>query len=167
MEKYTSTDSMLIFSGGYYLSDTVKSAGYNRNACIGSDMFNVNGKLFVLTVWESNRSGHPHIYSRLVELYMYGVEPQKILLNSFTLEQNYPNPFNPSTTISFVIPSKVYVTLKVFDILGREIAILASEELSAGNYSRKWNAANISSGIYFYRIEAGSFTDTKKLLLLK
>ena len=81
MEKYTSTDSMLIFSGGYYLSDTVKSAGYNRNACIGSDMFNVNGKLFVLTVWESNRSGHPHIYSRLVELYMYGVEPQKILLN--------------------------------------------------------------------------------------
>jgi hypothetical protein len=85
----------------------------------------------------------------------------------FSLEQNHPNPFNPSTTISFVISSKSYVTLKVFDIMGREIATVASEELSAGTYSRQWNAANISSGIYFYRLQAGSFTETKKLVLLR
>ena len=85
----------------------------------------------------------------------------------FRLSQNYPNPFNPSTTISFTLPSRSFVTLKVFDIIGREIATIVSEELPAGNYSKQWNAANMSSGIYFYRLEAGSFTETKKLVLLR
>jgi hypothetical protein len=89
------------------------------------------------------------------------------IVTKFVLSQNYPNPFNPSTTISFAIPSKAYVTLKVFDIMGREVATIVSEELSAGNYSRQWNAANMSSGIYFYRLQAGSYTETKKLVLLR
>jgi hypothetical protein len=59
------------------------------------------------------------------------------------------------------------VSLKVFDLIGREVAIIVSEEMSAGSYSRQWNAANMSSGIYFYRLQAGSFTETKKLILLK
>ena len=86
---------------------------------------------------------------------------------SFALDQNYPNPFNPTTTISFSFPSKSFVTLKMFDILGKEVATIISEEMSAGSYSRQWNAANMSSGIYFYRLQAGSFTETKKLILLK
>jgi hypothetical protein len=167
MEKYTRTDSMLIFSAGYYMADTVKSTGYNRYACIGSDMFIADGNLSVLTVWESNRSGHSHIYSRLVGLYINGVEPPIISPNSFTLEQNYPNPFNPTTTISFSLPSKSFVSLKVFDVIGREVAIIVSEELSAGNYSRQWNATNLSSGIYFYRLQSGSYIETKKLVLLR
>jgi hypothetical protein len=85
----------------------------------------------------------------------------------FSLKQNYPNPFNPSTTISFDIPTKSFVTLKIYDLIGREIAILASEELSAGSYTRIWNAGRFASGIYFYRLQAGSFINTKKLLLLK
>jgi photosystem II stability/assembly factor-like uncharacterized protein len=85
----------------------------------------------------------------------------------FVLEQNYPNPFNPSSTISFSLPSKSFVSLKVFDIVGREVATIVSEELSAGNHTRQWNAANMSSGIYFYRLQAGSFTETKKLVLLR
>jgi hypothetical protein len=85
----------------------------------------------------------------------------------FTLYQNYPNPFNPSTFISFALPSKAYVKLIVFDLIGREVAVLASEDLLAGTYTRKWNSANITSGIYFYRLQAGSFVQTKKLLLLK
>jgi ligand-binding sensor domain-containing protein len=85
----------------------------------------------------------------------------------FSLGQNYPNPFNPSTTISFSLPSKSFVSLKVFDIIGREIAAIISEEMSAGSYTKQWNAANMSSGIYFYRLQAGSFTETKKLLLLR
>jgi hypothetical protein len=85
----------------------------------------------------------------------------------FRLEQNYPNPFNPTTTISFSIPSKSFVTLKVFDLLGRELADIISEEMSSGNYSRQWNAAKLSSGVYFYRLQAGSFFEARKLILLR
>ncbi len=85
----------------------------------------------------------------------------------YSLDQNYPNPFNPSTNISFSIPSKSFVSLKVFDALGREVAVLVSEELPAGTYSRQWNATQISSGVYFYRLQADSFTETKKLVLLR
>ncbi len=83
----------------------------------------------------------------------------------FSLSQNYPNPFNPATSISFGLPSKLFVSLKIFDMLGNEVATIISEELSAGSYTTQWNAANLSSGIYFYRLQAGTFTETKKLVL--
>ncbi|MGD1046553.1 MAG: T9SS type A sorting domain-containing protein [Bacteroidota bacterium] len=89
------------------------------------------------------------------------------LPTNFSLCQNYPNPFNPTTTISFSLPSKAFVSLKVFDLLGNEVTSIISEELSAGTYSQQWNAANMSSGIYFYRLQVGSFTETKKLVLLR
>jgi hypothetical protein len=85
----------------------------------------------------------------------------------FALSQNYPNPFNPSTTLSFSLPSRSFVTLNIFDLLGREVATVVSEEFPAGTYSRQWNASNISSGIYFYRLKAGSFIEIKKLVLLR
>jgi len=83
------------------------------------------------------------------------------------LRQNYPNPFNPITSISFSLPLKSFISLKIFDLLGREVATIVSEQLSAGNHAIKWNAVNMSSGIYFYRLQAGSFTETKKLVLLR
>ena len=85
----------------------------------------------------------------------------------FSLDQNYPNPFNPATSISFSLPSKSFVSLKVFDALGREVSILLADELPAGTYERQWNAAALPSGVYFYRLQAGSFTETKKLLFLR
>jgi len=85
----------------------------------------------------------------------------------FDLHQNYPNPFNSTTIISFTLPIKSLVSLKVFDIMGREIATLVSRELSAGSYSKQWNAEYLSSGVYFYRLQAGGSIATKKLLLLK
>ncbi|MGA2784852.1 MAG: LamG-like jellyroll fold domain-containing protein [Candidatus Bathyarchaeia archaeon] len=88
--------------------------------------------------------------------------PQK-----FQLLQSYPNPFNPSTTISYQLPKQSYVNLKVFDVLGREVATLVKGEQTAGYKSVTWNAANVPSGIYFYRLQAGSFIETRKLLLLK
>jgi hypothetical protein len=87
--------------------------------------------------------------------------------SKFALLQNYPNPFNSSTVISFNLPLRSSVLLKVFDIMGQEIATLINEELAAGNYSRQWNVSNISSGVYFYRLQCGSFTETKKLVLLR
>lgn len=85
----------------------------------------------------------------------------------FDLYQNYPNPFNPTTTISFSLPSRLIVSLKIFDLLGREVSTIVSEELQAGSYTRQWGAANMASGLYFYRLQAGTYTETKKLLLLK
>lgn len=87
--------------------------------------------------------------------------------NKYYMSQNYPNPFNPTTVINYVIPQQSFVTLKVYDILGRDVATLVNEQKSAGNYETEFNADNLSSGIYFYRLEAGSFSDTKKLILLK
>lgn len=91
----------------------------------------------------------------------------------FTLEQNYPNPFNPSTTIRFCVPTRGHVRLAIYDILGRPVAELANEEMSAGSYERTWNS-NVASGLYFYRIEAVSvadpgkrFVDVKKMVLLR
>ena len=86
---------------------------------------------------------------------------------AFVLFQNYPNPFNPSTSISFALPSKSFVSLKVFDLLGREVATLMNGQKPAGTYTQKWYAGNFPSGVYFYRLQAGSFTVTKKLLLLR
>ena len=89
------------------------------------------------------------------------------LPNQYSLEQNYPNPFNPTTTIEFKLPETSHVTLKVYDILGREVASLVNEVKTSGNYKVYFNASNLASGVYFYRIEAGKFIATKKLLLLK
>jgi hypothetical protein len=83
------------------------------------------------------------------------------------LEQNYPNPFNSETRISFYIPSQSFVILKIFDFTGREIASLVSNELSKGYHIQKWNATGYSSGVYFYRLQAGGSTKTGKLILLK
>ncbi|MBZ0200796.1 MAG: T9SS type A sorting domain-containing protein [Ignavibacteriaceae bacterium] len=87
--------------------------------------------------------------------------------NNFVLMQNYPNPFNPTTTISFSLPAKSFVSLAVFNAQGKEVSMLINEELSAGYYSKKWNGMNLSSGVYYYRLEAGQFIETKKLILLK
>ena len=87
--------------------------------------------------------------------------------SKYELSQNYPNPFNPSTVISYQVANLGEVSLKVFDLLGREIATLVNEVKAAGSYSKQWNAATMSSGIYFYRLQAGSYTQTKKLILLR
>jgi photosystem II stability/assembly factor-like uncharacterized protein len=89
------------------------------------------------------------------------------LPKTFNLAQNYPNPFNPGTTIRYSIPQISFVTIKVYDILGREIRALVNENKAAGNYSVSFDAGNLASGIYFYTIKAGDFVQTKKMILLK
>ncbi|OYV84749.1 MAG: hypothetical protein B7Z63_06465 [Ignavibacteriae bacterium 37-53-5] len=86
---------------------------------------------------------------------------------AFSLSQNYPNPFNPSAIISYQLPTNSFVTLKLYDVLGKEVETLVNERQSAGSYSVRFNGVNLPSGVYFYRLEAGSYHDTKKFLLLK
>ena len=85
----------------------------------------------------------------------------------FSLEQNYPNPFNPSTTIEFQLPEREFVTLKVYDVMGNEIAEILKGVVEAGTHSAKFNASSLASGIYFYQLATEKFTDTKKFILLK
>jgi photosystem II stability/assembly factor-like uncharacterized protein len=97
-----------------------------------------------------------------------GIEPEKEYVpKKYSLSQNYPNPFNPSTTIEFSLPQTSHVTLRVYNMVGEEVAALVNEELNVGTYTTQWNASSVASGIYFYRLQAGDFLDTKKLLLLK
>jgi len=86
---------------------------------------------------------------------------------AIAMQQNYPNPFNSSTNISFTLPLKTFVLLKVFNILGEEVATLVNEELPPGIHLHQWNAGAMPSGVYLYRLQAGSFTETKKLILLR
>jgi len=90
-----------------------------------------------------------------------------VIPERFTLDQNYPNPFNPSTTINFSLPNSGLVSLKVYDISGKEIANLVNENLTVGTYEYKFNAASLSSGIYFYTLKSDKITETKKMLLVK
>jgi len=94
-------------------------------------------------------------------------KPEEALPAEYQLEQNYPNPFNPSTTIRFSLPQREHVTLKVFDVLGREVATLVDGELNPGQHSVVFNAKNLPSGVYFYRLQAGNFVEQKKMEMVK
>ncbi|MEW6061236.1 MAG: T9SS type A sorting domain-containing protein [Bacteroidota bacterium] len=85
----------------------------------------------------------------------------------FSLEQNYPNPFNPATTIRFTLPVSGFTSLKIFDVLGKNVATLVNEELAPGSYSLQWNATGFASGLYFYRLESNNYSMTKKLIVAK
>jgi len=85
----------------------------------------------------------------------------------FQLEQNYPNPFNPSTNINYQISQNDFVSLKVYNVLGSEVAILVNETKPAGNYEVTFDASSLSSGTYFYKLQTGSFVETKKMILMK
>jgi hypothetical protein len=95
-----------------------------------------------------------------------GAEQEEVV-SEYSLQQNYPNPFNPTTTISYSIPKNGLVTMKVYDILGIEVAELVNEVKEIGNYSVTFNASELPSGIYFYTLTSGNFIATKKLILLK
>ncbi len=101
------------------------------------------------------------------DILLPGVEGSDVVVNKFNLEQNYPNPFNPSTVIQYSIPTSSYIQLSVYDVLGNEVATLVNEEKSAGSYEIEFKADGLTSGIYFYKLTAGSFVNTKKMLFLK
>jgi hypothetical protein len=86
---------------------------------------------------------------------------------AYQLMQNYPNPFNPTTAISYQLPAISFVTLKVFDVLGREVAVLVNDVRQPGVYTVRWDASSFPSGVYLYRLEAGDFRAARKLMLVK
>ncbi len=132
---------------------------------------------FNLAFAEGDESGgvHNHNYTKAIlndviekaTDIVTGVDDNTSVVKEFALAQNYPNPFNPTTTISYAIPKNVQVELKVYDLLGNEIVTLVNKEQASGNYSVQFDGANLSSGIYFYKMSAGNFVSAKKLILMK
>ena len=96
-----------------------------------------------------------------------GLEPQLGEPVAYKLAQNYPNPFNPATRIKYSIPEKSHVTLKVYNLLGQQVASLVNEVQTQGNYVALFEANKLSSGVYFYKLEAGKYSQTRKMLLMK
>ncbi|RKY90817.1 MAG: hypothetical protein DRQ01_08620 [Ignavibacteriae bacterium] len=113
------------------------------------------------------KNGKVVCFSGGVDTVTTGFTFKEIVPDEFQLFQNYPNPFNPTTSIQFTVGSWQNIILKIYDVLGNEVATLVKEEKPVGNYEVKFNAAKLSSGIYFYQLRAGNYVETKKMLLLK
>lgn len=107
------------------------------------------------------------VYARFIQPITNVEEENNFIPEKFTLYQNYPNPFNPVTVISYQLPAFSKVSLKIYDILGNEVATLVDEYKTPGTYEVAWNAKNLSSGVYYYRLTSGNFSEVKKLILIK
>jgi hypothetical protein len=153
------TDGFKTFNSGESPRGRVFSFRFKQD--IGLALVGMSDGCLCIPYYWTNHSLRSSIITGIVNSH------EDLRLKGYYLNQNYPNPFNPSTTISFNLSSRSFVLLKVFDLIGREVATIVSEEMQAGNYSRQWNAFDLPSGVYFYRLQAGSFAETKKLILLK
>ncbi|MCX6134946.1 MAG: T9SS type A sorting domain-containing protein [Ignavibacteriales bacterium] len=98
---------------------------------------------------------------------LVGIKNESAIPTMFSLVQNFPNPFNPSTTVSYSLPKRAIVSIRIFNTLGQEVALLVNELKEAGTYQLAWNASNVPSGIYFYRLQGGEYMETKKMILLR
>ena len=171
-----------LYLGGNYADDNFKLLRPNDprfNSAYGiqpaSELWDMDGDditewAIAASGWGDSAQGKIYIYKGDVTL--TSVKPEYIgIANNYSLSQNYPNPFNPATTIKFSVPHSEFVELKIYDILGREIITLINKEYQSGEYSiildMKSLGLNLSSGTYFYRLKAGDFTQTKKMIFLK
>ncbi len=153
-------DGLLDMVGaGITLFGSNQTSAYIWNSGVSYDPAKIVNPVFQFNVRHNGVYGD----NNLVSVQNYNNEVPE----GFSLEQNYPNPFNPSTNLEFGISDLGFVTLKIYDILGNEVATLVNENLSPGSYNVKWNATGYTSGIYFYKLEAGDFSETKRMILLK
>jgi hypothetical protein len=116
------------------------------------------------TIWAVRSNGGISRYGQPI----IGINPvSNEIPSSYSVTQNYPNPFNPTTKINFALPKSGLVTMKVYDMLGKEVSTLVNEVKNAGTYSVDFNASALSSGIYFYKVSVNGFTEVKKMMLIK
>lgn len=151
--------------GGVFLSTNNgvtwldKSQGLNINNLLVAPILVANNYIFAGT----NESVWRRSYAEIIGIKNISSE----IPSSYSLHQNYPNPFNPSTFIKFDVAKSSFVILKIYDALGREVAVIVNEDLKPGTYEADWNASNYPSGVYFYKLLTDGFSETKKMLLVK
>lgn len=154
-------------SGCYYTSDD--GASWSA-ANTGLTPVNVRGfavKGGYIFCGADNLTGDAGIWRRPLSDLTVSIDDPSEVPVKFSLKQNYPNPFNPSTTIEFILPVKSYVSLKIYNTLGQEVETLLSKEMNAGQHHIQWNAGRLSGGVYFYKLSANNYSETRKLLLVK
>ncbi|GBD93181.1 hypothetical protein BMS3Abin05_00764 [bacterium BMS3Abin05] len=154
-------DLIMVYSEGFNNEETAHSMLALLEGKYPESIFILHGKVAVgeaLTSKQLRRHWQPFSKGFWVEM---------PIVENFTLFSAYPNPFNPTTTIVYQLPQTAYVTVAIYDVRGRLVETLVNGEKAAGQYSVQWHAEGVPSGVYFYRIHAGKFTATKKLLLLK
>jgi CubicO group peptidase (beta-lactamase class C family) len=167
--KHTKIDDSVYYGFGWTFWDFYGAWGhlgdsYGCKTGMDCDPLNGNG-VIILTNAESE--GRRAIRDKLFEVFTPIEHHEQSNIKKFVLSQNYPNPFNPSTTIEFDLPMTSDITLKIFNILGEEVTMLVSDRLTAGNYTYDWDAPNLASGVYLYRLEAEEFVETKKMILMR
>jgi hypothetical protein len=150
----------------------------NNSPCIGAgiDSIEIGGMWYNCPIYDFEGNQRPNPSGSMPDMGAYessfavpvGVENDLSLFpEEYFLAQNFPNPFNPTTTIKYQIPELSFVTLKVYDVLGNEIKTLVYKEKPAGAYELTWYAEGLPSGVYYYRLQAGDFVETKKMVLMK
>ncbi|HQT92524.1 MAG TPA: T9SS type A sorting domain-containing protein [Candidatus Kryptobacter bacterium] len=160
-ERQTTSDTSVVFYG----SD-VDSVQQGSGPSISPLTFPVSNKTSLgFVAWQSDRSGRSHIYSRSFLWIQTGLDGPGTPANTFKLSQNYPNPFNPSTVIGYQLSAAGNVSLKVYDILGREVAALVDGRQSAGTHTVVFDGSKYASGVYFYRLTAGGTSIVSKMIL--
>ncbi len=171
---FTDQEKFASISSGIGRAEAGGASGRDIANVIGSGPYSIppNGEITIafaliagdnLADLRANAVAARNKYATLVGISNYSSE----VPGSFSLMQNYPNPFNPTTNIKFSIPNSGLASLKVFNTLGQEVATLVNQYLQAGSYNADWNASGYSSGVYFYRLESGAFSQTKRMLLIK
>jgi len=156
---FTTNDTIWIAPGNWIVQDIIP-ANYVDLSLLGIPAFTI-----------------PGLETKLTDEIVVSVENEETFPTAFSLEQNYPNPFNPSTSIQYAVSSRQLVSLKVYDVLGNEVATLVNEEKPAGTYEVEFDASTLkgsvsakggyASGVYFYKLQAGDFIQTKKMVLMK
>ncbi|NNG26350.1 MAG: T9SS type A sorting domain-containing protein, partial [Ignavibacteriaceae bacterium] len=140
----------------------------NQNGFIGDIVFTdentgwffSGGGGTLSNIYRTTNGGHGGIVS-------VDENQSKLMVSNYILEQNFPNPLNPTTTIKYQIPELSFVTLKVYDVLGNEVETIVNEEKQTGSYDVEFDGTELTSGVYFFRLQAGSFVETKKMVLMK
>ncbi|MGO9482602.1 MAG: T9SS type A sorting domain-containing protein [Candidatus Kryptoniota bacterium] len=154
-------------TGGTVMTNTFSTGDQDLDDEVHSIVIQPDGKIVAAGYSQATFGATDFAVARYLQSNVTGIIEAKSFPRSFSLEQNYPNPFNPSTTINYQLPMNSHVTLNVYDILGREVATLVNEKENAGSYSVKFDGSRLASGVYFYRLTAGSFISVKKLVVLK
>jgi len=141
----------------------------NNGVAVGNEYKNANYSISYGTILKTTDGGISWTILRTINGGVTSINEKQIgkLPDGYLLEQNYPNPFNPTTKIKFAIPKSSFINLKIYDILGREVATLINEDKPSGTYEETWNTANVSSGVYFYQLKSGNYIQTKKMILFK
>jgi hypothetical protein len=140
---------------------------HTNAALLGSATLLAGNKLKLVPVSPRDSTIHNDSASVWYTMPLTSVGTNPGLAGSFKLMQNYPNPFNPSTTIEFSLKNSSFVSIKIYNNLGQEVAQVLSQEMNAGVHTARWNANGFASGVYYYRISTGKFVETKKLVLFK